>query len=65
MSIFGGGPYVMSDRYNSICLMVTLSNACIEALSTVPMHRSGVWCRNKMGGIAGENRVGAAMEHAV
>lgn len=41
----------MGDGYNSICLMVTLSNICIEALSAVlllPMHRSGVWWGNKM-----------------
>ena len=51
VSILGGGPYVMGDGYNSICLMVALSNICIEALSAVlllPMHRSGVWWGNKM-----------------
>lgn len=41
----------MGDGYNSICLMVTLSNICIEARSAallLPMHRSGVWWGNKM-----------------
>lgn len=34
----------MGDRYNSICLMVTLGNVCIEVLSAallLSMHRSG------------------------
>lgn len=45
----------MGDRYNSICLMVTLGNVCIEVLSTallLSMHRSG-------GGGGGGNKMEA------